>query len=203
MSRKRRPDVARGRRRRCAHALPEALILAVRVGDLARPVRSDEGGDEIEWQDRSAAHEHGREEADPNQVDVEPGVIGDAGANAQELAVALVAVEARAAGRLITVDRRDAAVVGVRSSMSLFLGQQPLACAAVRDAMLAPGGVLRVHDPLDRADPVVKPPRHFVQVVEQSLVAGRERLRLLPLGDVVEDQPRQADEQDRDDRSAE
>ena len=60
-------------------------------------------GDEVEGQDAAAAHEHGGEEADPDQADVEAGVIGDARANAEQLAVALVAIEACAARRLFGV----------------------------------------------------------------------------------------------------
>ena len=65
--------------------------------------RCDHRGDEIEGQDAAAAHEHGGEEADPDQADVEAGVIGNAGANPEDLAVALVAIEAGAARRLLRI----------------------------------------------------------------------------------------------------
>ena len=62
----------------CAHALPEALLLAVLDRQFARLVVGDEAGDEIERQDAAAAHEHGADEHDPDQRDVEAGIIGDA-----------------------------------------------------------------------------------------------------------------------------
>ena len=72
-----------------------------RVLELARLGRRDPSGDEVKGQDRAAADEHGGEEADPDQADVEAGVIGDPGADAHELAVLLVAIEAGAARRLL------------------------------------------------------------------------------------------------------
>ena len=42
------------------------------IVELARLGRSDPAGDEIEGQDRSAAHEHGGEEADPDQATSKP-----------------------------------------------------------------------------------------------------------------------------------
>ena len=56
--------------------------------ELARLGRRDPAGDEVKGQDRAAAHEHRGEEADPDEGDVEAGVIGDAGADPDDLAVA-------------------------------------------------------------------------------------------------------------------
>ena len=87
-------------------------LLAVVIFELARLGRRDPAGDEIEGQDRSAAHEDGGEQADPDQADVEAGVVGDAGADAHDLAVALVAIEARAARGLLGRDSAVAVTVG-------------------------------------------------------------------------------------------
>ena len=75
-------------------------ILAAAIFELARLCRSDPAGDEIEGQDRAAAHEHRGEEAYPDERDVEAGIVRNPGADAHDLAVLLVAIEARAARRL-------------------------------------------------------------------------------------------------------
>src|SRR6185369_1042811 len=107
---KARADVARRARRRGADALPELLVLAVVIFELARLGRGDPAGDEIDRDDRAAAQEQGRKHADPDERDVEAGIIGDPGADAHDLAVALVAIEAGAAGRLLA---QLAAVAGI------------------------------------------------------------------------------------------
>src|SRR4029079_6308770 len=53
-----------------------------------------------EWRARPATQEHGRQERDPDERDVEPGIVGDPGADAHDLAVLLVAIEASPACRL-------------------------------------------------------------------------------------------------------
>ena len=71
---------------------------------------------------------------------------------------------------------------------------------ALRQALLSPIRVFGSHDALDRANAIVEPAGSIVELVQQPFVAVRQRLRLLPLGDVVKDQPRKPDEEDRNDR---
>jgi hypothetical protein len=66
-------------------------------------------------------------------------------------------------------------------------------------ALLPPVRVLRGHDPFDRAQPVVESARRFVELVEKLFVARCQRRRLLPFRHIMENEPRQSDE-DRDDR---
>src|SRR5688572_24015775 len=83
-------DVARGAGGRLAHALPETLLLAILDRQFARLVVGDEAGDEIERKDAAAAHHYRAGEHDPDQRCVQAGIVGDARADAHELAVALV-----------------------------------------------------------------------------------------------------------------
>src|SRR5262245_17156159 len=88
-----RPNVARRARRGGADALPETLVLAIVIIEPERLCRRDPAGDEIDRNDRSAAEEQRGEHADADQRDVEAGVVRDSGAQAIDLAVALVAIE--------------------------------------------------------------------------------------------------------------
>jgi hypothetical protein len=78
----------------------------------------------------------------------------------------------------------------------LPVGKEALAGAVLRKAILAPVRVLGGHDPFDRAQPVVQPPRGVMELVQQFLVRTGQRRGGFPLGDVVKDDPRQANEQD-------
>ncbi|VXC91690.1 hypothetical protein SPHINGOAX6_70301 [Sphingomonas sp. AX6] len=60
-------------------------------------------------------------------------------------------------------------------------------------------GVVGSNDAFDRVEAVVEAAGHLVQLVEQLLVLAGHRGCLLPLGDVVEDHPGEADEQHPDD----
>src|SRR5215213_11256012 len=90
-------DVAGRARGGLANRPPEVPLLDVRTLEFARLVGRDHGGDEIDRQDRSTAEEDGRDHPDPDQGHVEPGIVGDPGADSHDLAVALVAIEASAA----------------------------------------------------------------------------------------------------------
>src|SRR5690242_9466690 len=85
--------------------------------------------------------------------------------------------------------------------MSLTVREQALAIFAARQALLAPVRVLGRHNPLDRAQAIVQAARRIMQLVEQLFVARRQRGSLLPLGDIVKDQPRQADKEHPDDQN--
>src|SRR3546814_16186737 len=52
-----------------------------------------------------------------------------------------------------------------------------------------PVGVVGGDDPFDRREPILEPAGGVVQVVEQFLVLAGQRRRLLPLGDIVEEEP--------------
>src|SRR5829696_7669837 len=80
----------------------------------------------------------------------------------------------------------------------LALAEQALSIG-FRQALLAPGRIFGGHDALDRAQAIVEPARRIVEVVEQFLVRPGQPRGGLPPRDVVEHQPRQADE-DRHDR---
>src|SRR6186997_188754 len=86
-------DVAGGPCRGLADGPPEIPLFDIAGLELTRPVGGDHGGDEIDRQDRSAAEEDGRDHPDPDQAHVEPGIIGDPGADPHDLAVALVPIK--------------------------------------------------------------------------------------------------------------
>src|ERR671912_523050 len=97
-------DVARGPCGGLADGPPEIPLVDVRALEFARLVGGDHAGNEIDRQDRSAAEEDSRDHPDPDQGHVEPGVVGDPGADSHDLAVALVAIEAGAARGLVSHD---------------------------------------------------------------------------------------------------
>ena len=72
-----------------------------------------------------------------------------------------------------------------------------MALVAPGQALLPPIRVLRGHDPLDCAEPVIEPARRVVKIVEKLLVTRGERLRLFPLRHVMKDQPRKTEADDR------
>src|SRR6185503_8233038 len=82
-----RADIASCPRRRCSNPLPELPILRSAVIELAGLGRGDPSRDEVEGQNRTAAHEDGGEKTDADKRDGETRIIGDPGANPHELAI--------------------------------------------------------------------------------------------------------------------
>ena len=78
---------------RLAHPLPEALLLPVGVIEVLRLAFREHAQAQVDQRDDAHAHQRQGNcaQADPQHVD--PGVIGDPGADAHDLAIDLVAVE--------------------------------------------------------------------------------------------------------------
>src|SRR4051812_1854232 len=87
-----RAHVADGPRRRGANALPEFGLLGRLVAKLARLLGSDPADREISDDGHARAEDGEEHRSDPDQGHVHPGIVRDAGADAHELAVALVEV---------------------------------------------------------------------------------------------------------------
>eukprot|EP01137_Pigoraptor_chileana_P014140 Opistho-2@68417 len=178
-----RLDVAGRCGRVAAHTLPEFRFLA-RTIERERLGRAHPGDHPVSDQrPGEAAHQGQEDRADADPEDVDPAIIRDPGAHTAPFAVLLVEVEFV---RLADISVPPAIVFELRQ---FFI-------AAYRGAEV---GMVGADDAFDGVQAVFEPSCRIIEFVEQLFVFSGQRLGLLPLRDVVEDQPRQTEEEGSDD----